>query len=443
MSSSNSGRIKGLFIFLGIFILGAVILVSMAKSRKAPALRAPGEQALPARCFPITPKEVIPRVVLRGEVRAANIWSAVAETSGRIISRNPRLAKGAALEKDAELLTLDPFDYQVNLTRAKAETEQLTASLDELDTRQENLGESLALEKERLSLVDNEYTRQKNLLEKNSTSKASLDKARLDLLAQKQKCVTLQQSLDLLPTQRKAISARLKAAQANASEAERLLERTVIRMPFTGRIGQVALEEGQFIPKGQSLFKVYGTDMAEIGIRCTFREMKSIIPFEQGFLEGSKLTDPDFVDSLGLKATVRLNADSLTAQWEARVSRLDEGLDPTTRTIGIILEVKDPYKQMLPGKRPPLFPGMFVEAEISGPPRQDRVVLPLEAYRDGFVNCLDPSNRLHRVIAEPEMIIGEEAVFNETFKGFPMAVLSDLPLPIEGMTIDPVIRNAQ
>jgi multidrug efflux pump subunit AcrA (membrane-fusion protein) len=443
-AATGKTRFLGILTFLLVALLGFATLAALAISKKGPTIREAQIQAQPARCIPINVSSVVPRVILRGEVRPASIWSAVAETGGRVIRRNPRLAKGAALEKGAELLALDPFDYEVNLTRASAEKEQLQASLEEIETRASNLADSLALEKERLVLVQNEFKRQSNLLDKNSTSRASRDKAELDLLAQRQKCMALQQNLDLIPSQKKAISARLKGAEANASEAQRLVSRTVISMPFTGRIGQVTLEKGQFIPKGQALFKVYGTDMAEIYIRCTFMDMKSIIPFEGGLLDGTSLTDSNFVDSLGLKALVRMKLGDLTPEWEARVSRVDEGLDPSTRTLGIILEVKDPYMKMIPGKRPPLFPGMFVEAVISGPPREKRVSLPREAVRDGFVYCLDNDNLLRKVFAVPEFHIGDQAIFDcqtsEPFKGFSQAVVSDLAMPLEGMKITPVVE---
>ena len=71
----------------------------------------------------------------------------------------------------------------------------------------------------------------------------------------------------------------------------------------------------------------------------------------------------DLREALGLSATVRLPEFSLG--WEARFARMSDTIDPQTRTVGVIVEVDDPYEGVRPGVRPPLVKEMFVEVEIS------------------------------------------------------------------------------
>jgi multidrug efflux pump subunit AcrA (membrane-fusion protein) len=81
------------------------------------------------------------------------------------------------------------------------------------------------------------------------------------------------------------------------------------------------------------------------------------------------------------------------AVWWGRLARIGSSLDPATRTVPLIIEVRNPYKDVRPGVRPPLLPHVFCEITAYGPTVDDVVVIPRDA--------------LHQISRES---LGDEAV---------------------------------
>jgi multidrug efflux pump subunit AcrA (membrane-fusion protein) len=135
---------------------------------------------------------------------------------------------------------------------------------------------------------------------------------------------------------------------------------------------------------------------------------------------------------------VRLRLGELTAEWQGRFTRLREQLDPRTRTLGVVVAVDDPYQNMIPGQRPPLFDGMFCEVELRGR-AESRIVVPRVALHNQHVYLVDESNRLVRrevKIAFPQstfVAIEEGLTEGETL------VVSDPTPAVEGMLVEPVL----
>ncbi len=97
-----------------------------------------------------------------------------------------------------------------------------------------------------------------------------------------------------------------------------------------------------------------------------------------------------------------------------------------TRTLRVVIAVDRPYENVVPGKRPPLSPGMFCEVELRGRPRPDQVVVPRTSVRNDAVYLVDGENRL-----EPRPVDG---------RVFARRLLGDRrgPLPAENAWSSPI-----
>ena len=139
-------------------------------------------------------------------------------------------------------------------------------------------------------------------------------------------------------------------------------------MPFTGRINDVSVERGQYAAPGIQLAGADGIDVAEVAAQVPLDRLR---PLVTGLLGGGSV-EPDRglpqLDQLGLEAVVRLRTSTLSAEWPARFSRMGDSVDPKTRAIEVIVMVDKPYEKAVPGIRPPLTKGMFVEVELRAPP---------------------------------------------------------------------------
>ena len=84
-------------------------------------------------------------------------------------------------------------------------------------------------------------------------------------------------------------------------------------------------------------------------------------------------------------------------QWPGKIARVEASIDRDSRVTFAIAEVSNPFGES-GSQRPPLTPGLFVEASISGKPIQQSVELPATALRgDNTVLLVNENSRLERL----------------------------------------------
>jgi multidrug efflux pump subunit AcrA (membrane-fusion protein) len=99
---------------------------------------------------------------------------------------------------------------------------------------------------------------------------------------------------------------------------------------------------------------------------------------------------------MGISAEVILHFPDHQVRWPADPIQLSSGLNPTTRTIGLILEVNKPWENIIPGEHPPLLSGMYLEVILRGRQTQNKIVIPRCALRGNEVLTLNKESRLER-----------------------------------------------
>jgi len=143
-------------------------------------------------------------------------------------------------------------------------------------------------------------------------------------------------------------------------------------------------------------------------------------------------------DRLKLTATVRLPLGEQKVEWPARFVRIREQLDPTTRTVGVVVAVDKPYENAIPGERPPLVRGAYCEVELRAAAIPARVIVPRSAVVENAVYLADGANRLRtrtilRLFTQGDFVCIAEGVEPED-----RVIVTD-PMPaVEGMLLDTV-----
>jgi multidrug efflux pump subunit AcrA (membrane-fusion protein) len=217
--------------------------------------------------------------------------------------------------------------------------------------------------------------------------------------------------------------------------------RTVIRAPFDCRLGDVELQLEQFVAAGQSLFEGHGTDIAEVEAQVPLDQLRTLIDPAHG-IQAPVMMNPETVKRLfNFQVLVRYRSGDFRVQWEGRVVRLREELDPRTRTIGLVVAVDKPYEQAVPGERPPLVRGMFCEVELRGGVQQEQIVVPRSALHDDVVYVVDHQRRLRRRRVSVAFAQSGFVCLQDGLQPGETLVVSD-PLPaIEGLLTEPVIDD--
>jgi RND family efflux transporter MFP subunit len=439
----DMGGLKRKALFLPPVLAGVALLVWFARSGESPVRVPPEEAVRPARVISVPVVDFVPRTLGYGHVQPGRVWEAVAEVGGRIVEKHPRLESGELMAAGEVILRIDPTDYELAVESARARIRGAEAQIAELEVSEENTRRSLEIEQRGLSLAETDLTRKRTLVKRGSISQATVDEAERTVLSLRQAVQGQRSALALIPAEREVLVANLALFESELRQAERNLERTELVTPFDGRVAAVNVEESQFAAAGQVLAVLDGVDLAEVAAQIPIDRMRPLVAGSQAELQDVDTENLSKVfQRLGLTAVVRLSAGEFRVSWPARFVRIRESVDPSTRTIGIVVAVDEPYRLVEPGRRPPLAKNMFVEVELQGRPVPGRLVVPRAALHDGMVYVVDDANRLER---RPVSVGVRQSGFIVVVEGLTAGesvVVTDLAPAIDGMLLEPVEDEA-
>ncbi|MCB1844424.1 MAG: efflux RND transporter periplasmic adaptor subunit, partial [Halioglobus sp.] len=182
----------------------------------------------------------------------------------------------------------------------------------------------------------------------------------------------------------------LRASEADLEAAQLDLARTVISAPFNGRVSEKHVDVGQFVTAGTPVATVYGTDAVEVRLPLTGRQV--------ALLELPLTYEEDSASGVDSGARVMLEAGFANQQWkwQGRIVRTDASIDENSRLVYAVAEVQKPFARAEGSERPPLSPGLFVNASISGKPLPQVARLPRTALHSGDTVMLVDADEIAR-----------------------------------------------
>jgi RND family efflux transporter MFP subunit len=427
MTTDRPGHWRKLLILPPV-ILGLLILLWMAKGRQPPAQVERGEPTRTVRVIEARLLDLIPAAEGYGPVQPARVWTAVSQVAGRVVKIHPKLRDGEILTQGTELLRIDPGDYELALAQAQAE-------LAELEVQERNASASLAIEERNLGLAERDLERKRELMRKGTVPQSTVDEAERAMLASRAAVQGMQNTLALVPAQRRVL-------EAKAARAKRDLEHTVITAPFTLRVANLAVEADQFVGVGQRLFEGDAIDRVEIDAQVALFALRRLFIGRPDFKPDLAHLTEQLPKMVGLDPLVRLDLGNYVAQWQAEFVRFDDSVDPQTRTMGVVVAVDKPFDKVKPGYRPPLSKGMFVQVVLRGKSRAPSLVVPRVAVRNGAVYVADADNRLRRREVEVLFSQGDMSAIASGLSPGERVVVSDLVPAAEGMLLRPEMDPA-
>jgi membrane fusion protein, multidrug efflux system len=436
MNPKTSYALWKKLLFFPAIAIGMAIFVLLVKASEGPQQLPYQEPVQTVRVIKVPELEVIPRALAYGHVQPGTVWEAIAEVSGKVVERHAQLKKGAILKAGEQLLRIDPTDYELAKAQAQANLQTIQAQLNELKVKERNTVVSLKIEQQVLDVARKELNRLRQLLRKKAVSQNSVDQQERTMLTQNQQVQSLQNNLNLIPSQRQLLNAQRKSAQIQLESAKLNLKRTEITLPFDGRIAEVNVEKKQFAQQGQVLVIADSIDVAEIEAHLAIQRFRHLL--KQASQPKTKIDLNNLPKRFGLSATVRLQAGDFKVEWPAKFVRASDAVDPQTRTVGIVVAVDNPYRQAIPGIRPPLIKNMFVEVELRGKAQPKRLVIPRSALYEQHVYLVNQENRLEKRPVEIDFFQTDFAVIKNGLAKGEQLIVSDLIPAIEGMLLKSV-----
>ena len=271
-------------------------------------------------------------VIAQGEVRPQREIVVAPQIAGRIAFVSPDFIDGGFIRRGQVLVRLEAADYELAVVRAQSGV----ASAEQRLAREEAEAEIA----------------QQDLINLGITDSSPLARREPQLAEAR---------------------AALESAKAQLADAELALSRTAVVAPFDGRVREENVDVGQFASPGQSLGRVFATDIVEVALPITDDELGRLgLPL--AFAETARNPGPEVVFSASVAGEPR--------QWIGRVTRSSAAVNAQTRLINVIAELDDPYGAGSDNGAP-MAPGLFVNAEIAGTKIENLFVAPRSAIRGG------------------------------------------------------------
>lgn len=419
-------------------VLGAFAVWWFVSQRQPPQITAPQEEIRNVRVIQAQRIDLVPTVSGFGTVQPAKTWQAVVQAAGEVDYMHPGLKRGAVMRAGTEIIRISPRDYELAIAQAQANIGKADAQIIEFDLSEENTRASLEIERQSLKIRERELDRKEKLVASGATSRTALDQETRDTLIQRKKVQDLENTLKLIPSQRAALVEQKKLNQIELDQAKLNLGRTRIVLPFDARIGEVSVETAQYAQVGSTLLTADGIKTAEIEAQIPLSRFSALARVAAGNDAPIGLTPEtigNVVKRLGFSATIHLNAGETEVVWPAIFSRVSDTIDLKTRSIGVIVTAQDTWKTAVPGQRPPLSKGMFVEVKIRANKQSGQVVVPRAALHGHNLYLADKDSRL--VIRPVETGLTQEGniVVSSGVEAGDNIVVSDLLPAIEGMLL--------
>jgi len=407
--------------------------------RPGPSKEKKKESITSLRIIRVPSVKLVPNAIGFGVSQPGKIWEAIAQVQGTVLSIHPRLKSGEMIQKETVLIQIDPREYHLAIARLEAGIEEIHAKLQELAGIKKNTEKLIKIEEASLALAKKSFERTRHLLKQNAASRDMVDREQRNLLQQQQAVQLLKNSLALIPSKQKALTSGLAVQQANLEQAGIDLTKTAIKAPMNCRLGDVNMDSGQFVRSGQLLFKAHATQVTEIEARFPMDTFRNLLDEEKSMLLQPGVNSDTFKNLFqNMSVRVSLQSGDWSAQWDARIDRWRETLDPKTREIRVVVAIDRPYERAIPGIRPPITQGMFCRVELQGPVRRGCLVIPRSAVRNTHVFIVGPENRLQKKQIRVDFIQSEFVVVKSGIVEGERLVVSDPAPAIIGMKVSPV-----
>jgi RND family efflux transporter MFP subunit len=319
-----------------VIVMGLGVLGFLALTASKPQLKRT-KPPVPVPMVRVSKIKIGPQTVtIRGEgtVRPLREIELVPQVGGQVVFVSPEMVDGGEFAKGKVLLRIEPLDYQLAVTLARA--------------RVKDSESGLKVTEEEAASAKEEW----RLLYRNSKE---IDKEPPALVAKE--------------PQLAAARARLAADRADLQKARLNLKRTTLKAPFDGRVSDESVDIGQYVTAGKTLATLFSTRAAEIVVPL---DDESLFWFDvPGFTPGNGDGSPD-------KVITRIAGRDLS--WSGKIMRAEGKLDARTRMVNVVVRVEKPY-----ATRPPLVVGLFVTVEIAGHRLENAAEIPRSALRENNI----------------------------------------------------------
>jgi len=274
LPSFGSPKSKNTAIVILLVLVAVVFFVYMKSTKpKAPPVEVK-QKSWPVEAMEVTLGKVVPKQSLYGTVES-NAWVTASSPVAGVVD-SVWVKDGDELKAGQKLVALSDADIELPYQIAKADVADTLAQLELQALAYKSNQVKLNSEQKLLALRESDVKRNQELINKNLTSKSTLDISREALLKQKLSVVNANLSVDENKLKVAQLKARLAKAQANFHQAETNRTRGKVTAPYDVRVAKVSVASGDRVAPGTALVSYYGLASLELKAKIPFSEVKKI-----------------------------------------------------------------------------------------------------------------------------------------------------------------------
>ena len=344
-----------------VIVIAAAFFKYMQATRLTPDTEPVLERTLAVSVVTAEPVPIARVWTGYGTARAMDSADISAQVSARVVERPPEVEPGGAIEAGQILVRLDATDYEQHVASAEQAAAATEAELEGLDVSRVRLSDQVESAEEELAIATRDLERARSALERGAGNRTDVDQREGAFRRAERTLAGLRQQLEVLPSTRASLSAKLLGQRADLALAREQLARTTIVAPFSGVLQEVYAEPGELLSPGSPVARVVDLSVVEVPVALPISAGEHVEPGN----------------------AVRLRADGPTdLSWEGRIARIAPEANAGARTITAFVEVRQAGGVRRPGM---ILPGQFVVAEVTTGAIIDRIILPRRAVEGDHV----------------------------------------------------------
>ena len=301
----KSSILKRIIPIVVVLVVVFVLLQVMSGLKTEPAKAPEKPQGFLVQTATLQPTELNLTIDSQGTLQPKRQIALLSEISGKVVSLNSAFTAGGLFKAGDILVTIDPADYQVAVSRAEANLASAQAQLD--------------LEQAKADQAQKDW---QSFGKQGTPSDLLLNKPQLA-----------------------GAKASVKAAAADLRKAQRDLSKTEIKAPFDGTVLSKSIDLGQFVGMSGQLGTIAGTEVGEVRLPLNNADIKTLD------LKNRSLEDQPLA--------VKFNDDEGQEVTTGYIKRLESTKDSRTLMNYAVAEIDQPFADNI------LF-NTFLQAKITG-----------------------------------------------------------------------------
>jgi RND family efflux transporter MFP subunit len=334
------------------------------------------ESLITVETAPVILKTHRPYLTLYGTTVAGREVDLRALVAGQVKTTNAQLIPGGRVNAGDRLLTINPFDYKIDLAEAQAQLAEVKAKLTETDASLRVEQGNLISTQNQLVLAERDLKRAESLAKRGSLAQRKLDDRKLIVLQRKQAVSQSKNTLDVWSARRQQQLATIARLEAVVDRAQQKLKDTVLKAPFDSYVADVGAQVGRMLSVNDRVATLIDRKWLEVRIVLSDAQFSRLSTSAQSLI--------------GRQALVRWQAGHQTIPYSAEIDRIDARADSENGGIRVFARLKDPARPFQ------IRPGIFVEVELPDAAIDAAFKVPSEAVYNGETVFIVNEDRLQK-----------------------------------------------